>query len=60
MYHPIFDYNDSDFIYQTSDNIGIDSDGNLHIKMSDNISLDMAIGELHFNSSWKDDDNDNF
>lgn len=27
MRNPIFDYDDGDFIYQTSGNMGIDSDG---------------------------------
>lgn len=61
MYNPIFDYDNGDFIYQTSENMGIDSDGDIHIRISDNISMDMDTGELHFNSGWEDDsDNDDF
>lgn len=59
MHNPIFDYDDGDFIYQTSGNMGIDSDGNLHMRMGDNMSMDMETGELHFNSGWEtgvDDD----
>ena len=33
MRNPIFDYDDGDFIYQTSGNMGIDSDGDLHMRM---------------------------
>lgn len=58
MRNPIFDYDDGDFIYQTSGNMGIDSDGNLHMRMGDNISMDMDTGELHFNSGWRNDDED--
>ena len=61
MYNPIFDYEDGEFIYQTSENMGIDSDGDIHIRIGDNISMDMDTGELHFNSGWEDDsDNDDF
>ena len=45
MRNPIFDYDDGDFIYQTSGNMGIDSDGNLHMRMGDNISL-TPVGEM--------------
>ena len=58
MCNPIFDYDDGDFIYQTSGNMGIDSDGDLHMRMGDNMSMDMDTGELHFNSGWKKDDDD--
>ena len=61
MCNPIFDYDDGDFIHQTSSNMGIDSDGDLHMRMGDNMSMDMDTDELHFNSGWRnDDDNDNF
>ena len=53
MCNPIFDYDDGDFIYQTSSSMGIDSDGDLHMRMGDNMSMDMDTGELHFNSGWK-------
>ena len=59
MCNPIFDYDDGDFIYQTSNNMGIDSDGDLHMRMGDNMSMDMDTGELHFNSGWKNDSEDN-
>ena len=59
MCNPIFDYDDGDYIYQTSDNMGIDSDGDLHMRMGDNMSMDLESGELHFNSGWKNNyDND--
>ena len=61
MYNPIFNYDNGDFIYQTSENMGIDSDGDIHIRIGDNISMHMDTGELHFNSGWEDDsDNDDF
>lgn len=58
MFNPIFDYDDGNFIYPTSDTMGIDSDGNLHLRMGDNMSMNMETGELHFNSGWADDNDD--
>ena len=58
MCNSIFDYDDGDFIYQTSAYMGIDSDGDIHMKIGDNMSMDMDTGELHFNSGWKNYDDD--
>lgn len=58
MSNPIFDYENGGFIYQTSDNMGFDTDGNLHMRMGDNMSMDMNTGELHLTSTWDDDDDD--
>ena len=54
-----FDYDDGDFAYTVSDNMAIDSDGDMMMRMGDNMAMDMDSGELHFISSW-DDEDDNF
>ncbi|MGP1432692.1 MAG: hypothetical protein ACTTKP_00230 [Catonella sp.] len=59
MYNPIFNYDDDNFIYQTSDDMGIDSDGDIHMRISDNMSMDIDTVELHFNSGWQNSDDDN-
>ena len=33
-------------------NMGMDNDGNLHMRVGDNCSMDMNTGELHITSSW--------
>lgn len=53
----IFDFQDGDFIFSSSGNLGIDSDGNLMMRISDNMAMDMDSGELHIVSGWNDDDN---
>ena len=58
MSKPIFNMDDGDYIFSTSGNMGFDSDGNMMMRMSDNIVMDMDSGELHFVSSWDDDDED--
>ena len=51
-----FDFEDGDFAFTVSDNMAIDSDGNMMMRMGDNMSMDMETGELHFNSGWKNND----
>ena len=58
MSKQILDFDDGDFIFLTSGNIGFDSDGNMMMKMSDNMALDMDSGEIHFVSSWDEEEDD--
>ena len=58
MSKQILDFDDGDLIFTTSGNIGFDSDGNMMMKMFDNMAMDMDSGELHFVSSWDEDKDD--
>ena len=51
-----FDFNDDDFAMPVSDNMAIDSKGNLNVRMSDNMALDMTTGEVHLISGWEKKD----
>ena len=53
-----FDYEDDDFDCSISDNIAIDSDGDLLIRMGDDMAMDMDSGELHIISGWSNDEDD--
>lgn len=50
-----FDYTDGDYCH-SSGNIGFDSEGDMMMRLSDNMAMDMDSGDLHFTSSWDDDD----
>ena len=52
------DYEDGDFAHSISDNMAIDSDGNLLMRMGDNMAMDMDTGELHIISDWSTDEDD--
>ena len=55
MRNLIFDYDNGDFIHSASGNTGIDSGGDFHTDMGNNVSIyGYAPGKLHFNSGWKD------
>ena len=58
MSKQFFDYDDGDFAFSISDNRAMDSDGDLLMRMSDNMALDLDSGDVHFISSWRDDEDD--
>ena len=47
-----------DFAFTVSDNMAWDSDGNMMMRMGDNMAMDMDSGDIHLVSSWPDDDED--
>lgn len=53
-----FDYDDGDFAFSILDNMAMDSDGDLLLRMSDNMAMDIDSGDIHFISSWEDNDED--
>ena len=56
MSRNFFDYDYGDFAYTISNNMAIDSDGDLLMRMGDNMAMNMVSGDLHFISGWSDDD----
>ena len=45
-----------DICFFTFDNMAMDSEGHMMMRMGDNMDMDMESGELHMVSSWDDDD----
>ena len=58
MSRRFFDYSDGDVVQKISDNMAIDSEGDMMMRMGDNMAMDMESGEIHFVSSWSDDEED--
>ena len=54
----IFDYDNGDYAFSISDNMAMDSEGDLLLRISDNMAMDLDSGDLHFTSSWNDDDDE--
>ena len=54
----LFDFDKGDVIFQTSGGMGMDYDGNLMLRVSENMVMDMDSGEMHITSSWKNDEFD--
>lgn len=55
-----FDLDDGDLCFGLSDGMGMDSEGNIMIRMGNNLAMDMDSGELHMVLGWKKDDDDDF
>lgn len=55
-----FDFNDGDFCFSLSDQMGMDSDGHLMMRMSDGIAMDLDSGDIHITSSWPSDTEEDF
>ena len=53
MPKPIFDVDDGDFIFSTG-KFGVDSDGDMMMRIGDNLAMDMDSGDIHFVTSWDD------
>ncbi len=53
----IFNYSDGDYIYTHSDTMGMDSDGNMIVKISENMVMNIEYGDLHIVSDWNDEYN---
>lgn len=54
----IFDYDDGDYAFSISDNMAMDSEGDLLLRISDNMAMDLDSGDIHFTSSWNEDDDE--
>jgi len=62
MFNPYFDLETGEIGLSISDKMLMDSDGDLLMKMSDHMALDLDSGDIHFVSSFgssrSDDDED--
>ena len=58
MPKPIWDFEDGDFIMDIGGDTGLDSDGNMMIKMGSNMAMDIETGDLHIVSGWDDEEDD--
>ena len=54
-----FDFEDGDFAHTITENKAIDSDGDLLMRMGDNMAMDLDSGELHIISGWANDEDEN-
>ena len=53
-----FDFEDGDFAQSISDNMAIKSNGDLLMRMGENVAMDMDSGDIHFISAWHNDKDD--
>ena len=53
-----FDLEDGDFAYSISNNMALESEGQLLMRMGDHMAMDMDTGDLHMISGWSDEEDD--
>lgn len=53
-----FDLKNGNFAYSISDNMAIDSDGHLMMRMGEHLAMDMDTSELHTIYGWSRDEDD--
>ena len=53
-----FDYSEGEYIVPVSDNMAMNSDGDLMMRMGNGMAMDLDSGDLHFVSGWDDEDED--
>ena len=53
-----WDFDDDDFAVSVSDDLAMDSDGDLMMRTGDNLAMDLDSGDLHLISGWEDDEDD--
>lgn len=53
-----WDFDDDDFAVSVSDDLAMDSDGDLMMRMGDNLAMDLDSGDLHLIFGWDDDEDD--
>lgn len=52
----IFDMDDVDYLHRISDDMAINSDGDMMMRLSEHMAMDMDSGDIHFVSAWGDED----
>ena len=54
----LIDFDSDELAFTISDNLAMDSDGDLLMKVGDTMAMDLESGELHLTSSWGSGDDD--
>lgn len=54
---PIFDLDDDDFVFPLSNDMAMDSNGDLMIRLGSNMALDLESGDLHMVMGWDGEEN---
>ena len=53
---PIFDLDDDGFVFPLSNDMAMNSNGDLMIRLGDNMALDLESGDLHMVMGWDDEE----
>ena len=48
----IFNFTKSEFFFDSDDDIAMDTEGHIYVRVSDDCAMDLESGELNFTSGW--------
>ena len=51
----IYDFDDNELLHTLDDGTAIDKDGNVHMRVSEDLSVDLETNELHYTPGWEAD-----
>ena len=54
----IFDFTKSEVLFDSDDDMAMDTEGHIYVRVSDDCAMDLESGELHFTSDWDNDEDE--
>lgn len=54
----IFNFTKSEFLFDSGDDMAMDSEGHIYARVSEDCAMDLESGELNFTSGWDNDEQD--
>lgn len=48
----IFNFIKSEFLFDSDDDMAMDTKGHIYVRVSDDCAMDLESGELNFTSGW--------
>ena len=48
----IFNFTKSEFLFDSGDDMAMDTEGHIYVRVSDDCAMDLESGELDFTSGW--------
>ena len=54
----IFNFTKSEFLFDSGDDMAMDTEGHIYVRVSEDCAMDLESGELNFTSGWDNDEQD--
>ncbi len=58
MKDPVFSFDTWEPYFPIDQNIAVDAKGQIKLRVSEHMAMDVETGELHFTTPWPSDDKD--
>ena len=54
----IFNFTKSEVLFDSDDDMAMDTEGHIYVRVSEDCAMDLESGELNFTSGWDNDEQD--